>query len=100
MAMSKAIRKELGKCRELLWHLLEGKKCFFCKELLLPEGVPSYVKFGNASAPPMDMDFTIHHKDGNHQNNEPSNRALAHESCHKRFHAKDVFGNWRKAVAA
>lgn len=100
MAMSKGIRKELGKCRELLWLLLAGKKCFFCKELLLPDGVPSYVKFGNGSAPPLDvLGITEHHKDENHSNNDVTNLALCHESCHKSYHAKKVFGNWRKAMA-
>lgn len=101
MAMSKSIRKELGKMRELLWLLLADKKCFFCKEPLLADGggVPSYVKFGNASAPPLDLDITEHHKDGNHGNNKTSNLALCHESCHKSYHAKLVFAKWRKEAA-
>ena len=37
MAMSIMIRRELGKSRESLWQLLEGKKCCFCKKPLLPE---------------------------------------------------------------
>src|SRR6266699_4294802 len=100
MAMSKESRREVGKSRELLWHFLEGEKCFFCKKPFLENGVPRYVKFGNASANPMDLDCTIHHKDGDHENNKQSNRALAHQSCHRSFHAKQVFGAWRKAVAA
>lgn len=99
MAMSKAIRRELGKSRELLWQLLEGEKCFFCKKLLLPKGVPSYVKFGNGSAPPLDLDITIHHKNDNHKDNRPSNRALAHKCCHKSYHAVLVFKKWRKGMA-
>ncbi len=99
MAMSKEIRRELGKARELLWHLLEGKRCYFCKEFLLEEGVPSYVKFGNGAAPPLDLEYTIHHEDENHKNNRPANRKLAHTSCHRSHHAMLIFKKWRKEAA-
>jgi hypothetical protein len=92
MAMSRRTERELNKARELLWHLLEGKKCFFCRKGFLPD---YNVEFGNARAPIFDMDITIHHKDGDHQNNAKSNRAEAHETCHKSFHAKEVFRKWR-----
>jgi hypothetical protein len=99
MAMSKAIRKELGKGRELLWHLLEGKNCYFCKEPLLEDGVPSYVKFGNGSAPPLDLEITIHHVNESHNDNRPENRKLAHTSCHRSHHAILIFKQWRKEAA-
>jgi hypothetical protein len=94
MAMSNRIRREVGKQRELLWHFLEAEKCFFCKQLLVP---PTRVRFGNATAPPMDLDVTIHHKNGNHNDNRKLNRSMAHEKCHKSHHAKLVFRAWRAA---
>ena len=100
MAMSKSIRRELGKGRELLWQLLEDKKCFFCKKLFLPEGVPDYVKFGNGAAPPVPLDITTHHKNGNHNDNRKCNRVLAHDGCHKSFHAGLTFKAFRRRQAA
>jgi hypothetical protein len=106
MAMSARIRKELGKARELLWWFLSCKrptnKCFFCKKTVLTEEQlemlrDGWVKFGNASAPPLDLDITLHHKDGDHDNNDPDNLAPSHDSCHKSHHAKEVFEAWRAA---
>ncbi len=100
MAMAKRIRRELGKSRELLWLLLDGKKCFFCKKLLL-ESPGTKIRFGNSTAPPLDLDITLHHKDGNHANNgkfgNRKNVDLSHASCHKTFHANEVFRTWRAA---
>jgi len=92
MAMSKAIRRELGKSRELLWHFLESEKCFFCGKPLLYD---AKVDFGNATCPPIPVDITIHHKNNNHSDNRPVNRTLAHETCHKSHHAKLVFAKFR-----
>jgi hypothetical protein len=94
MAMSNRIRQELGKLRELAWHFLEGEKCFFCRKDLL--GIEDMVngasvRFGNATAPPMDLDITIHHRNGNHEDNRKRNRKLAHATCHKQHHANLVF---------
>lgn len=97
MSMSNRLRRELGKNRELLWHLLEGEKCFFCKEeFVSPEQLPA---FGNGRAFPVEVEITIHHKNGNHSDNAKPNRKLAHSNCHKVFHAKEVFSRWRKEVA-
>lgn len=96
MAMAARIRRELGKSRELLWLLLADKVCFFCHKPILADGIPDYVKFGNATAPPLDLDVTWHHKNENHSDNRPRNLALSHESCHKSHHAKLVFAKWRQ----
>jgi hypothetical protein len=101
MAMSPRIRRELGKQRELLWHFLEGQKCFFCKDPLLSledQRRTAEISFGNATAPPMDLDITIHHENGNHDDNRKSNRKPAHESCHKSWEAKRVFSALRGAA--
>lgn len=34
--------------------------------------------------------ITVHHKNGNHDDNRSSNLTLAHESCHRGYHAKQV----------
>jgi hypothetical protein len=101
MAMSKMIQKEVRKSRELLWLLLDGKKCCFCKELLLEEpGIE--IRFGNATAPAMELDITLHHDDGNHANNgsfgNRKNILLSHETCHKSHHAQEVFRAFRGVV--
>ena len=101
MAMSNATRRQQGKMRELLWHFLEGQTCFFCgKPLLSAEDVERFheIRFGNASAPPMDLNITIHHRNENHDDNRKQNRTLGHESCHKTHHAKKVFRAWRNGV--
>jgi hypothetical protein len=98
MAMSRRTEMELNKGRELLWHFLEGEKCFFCNKGFLPTDIEP--KFGNARAPIFDMDITIHHKNGNHDDNRKANRRVAHQSCHKSYHAKLVFKKWRAEVAA
>src|SRR6266446_9742157 len=94
MAMSARIRTELNKQRELLWHFLEGEKCCFCHKSIL--SVDDFlrsdgIQFGNATAPPMDLDITIHHANGNHDDNRKQNRKLSHGTCHKKHHANLVF---------
>ncbi len=39
-------------------------------------------------------DLTEHHVDGNHYNNSPENRRLAHRTCHKRHHSRDNINFW------
>lgn len=94
MSMSATSRKEMTKQRELLWHFLEGEKCCFCHKPLLSESDLERfdtIKFGNATAPPMDLDITIHHNNGNHDDNRKRNRKLSHSTCHKKHHANLVF---------
>lgn len=99
MAMSRRMRREVAKSRELLWHLLEGKKCCFCRKPLL-DSREGHIRFGNATAPPLDLNITIHHHDGNHGNNTRQNRRIGHESCHKAFEAARIFRSWRARKAA
>ena len=40
--------------------------------------------------------LTEHHKDGNHYNNDLSNRVLVHRQCHKSYHTKDNINFWRQ----
>jgi hypothetical protein len=108
MAMSARSRKEMNKLRELIWWVLStpkpSNKCFFCKKTLLTDEQlemirDGWVRFGNATAPPMDLDITLHHIDGNHENNDPKNVAPSHtNSCHKPHHAKEVFRKYREAA--
>jgi hypothetical protein len=48
--------------------------CFFCS-------LPVTVLFGRGG-----LSLHLHHIDGNHSNDDPSNWAPAHGSCHNRFH--------------
>ena len=96
MSMSRKSRKELAKARELLWHFLDGKNCCFCHLPLVEGKQVRRIRFGDATGEPLPLgDITLHHEDGNHKNNERSNRKLSHFSCHKRYHAKLVFRAWR-----
>lgn len=85
MAMRKSTRRELRKLRELVHVLLSGKRCCFCKEPILEveDGFQ-----GSGDGPQLEIKVTIHHKDGDHDNNDPRNHRLAHQSCHKRHHMK------------
>lgn len=88
MSMRKSTRQELRKSREVLRFLLRDEKCYFCKKPLIRED--SYCKDGDGQGSPIKNGHglpTIHHKDGNHDNDAPENKALAHDKCHRRFHA-------------
>jgi hypothetical protein len=103
--MRKSTRRELGKARELVWHFLEGERCFFCKEPLVEK---KDIEFGLSTAPPIPVEITIHHKceKSNRKkfqtvNQSKSNRALAHRSCHKAYDAKkNQIWKLRKSVLA
>jgi hypothetical protein len=86
--MQRSKRRELNKLRELAWFLLIEKHCCFCEQAFLYGLEANVIAFGNATAPalPVGMQISIHHVDENHENNFPGNLALAHTSCHKRFH--------------
>jgi hypothetical protein len=79
--MGKKIRiyKRSLRLREILEFLLKkyNVKCYFCgKDLLesLPKRRGDYL--------------TIHHLDGNRNNNSIENLVLAHRRCHKAYHLK------------
>lgn len=93
--MSRAMRNELNKLRELVHFLLQGAGvtpraesgallCYFCREQVADYA--DDVQHGNATGPKLDIKLTIHHVDGNHSNTTLSNEALCHTTCHKRFH--------------
>ena len=48
-------------------------KCFFCHNLLV-ESDP--------------LKITVHHMNGDHNDDDPENLALSHEKCHRGHHAK------------
>jgi hypothetical protein len=45
----------------------------------------------------LDLDITLHHNDGDHDNNNPRNLTPSHSTCHKTHHAHEVFRAWRAA---
>lgn len=78
--------KEVRKLRELVHFLLVGQACYFCGKPL-SEIAESWNNHGNGDGPKLtDRRITIHHRDGNHDNNEHSNKVLCHTSCHKSHH--------------
>lgn len=96
--MRKSTRQELRKLREMVRWAFADVVCFFCHESLLfhdPEHdddedddiVPvDCYNPGDGESSPMDLDVTLHHKDGNHSNNDRRNHAWAHRRCHKGHH--------------
>lgn len=87
MAMRPSSRRELYKLRELVHFLLVGKTCPFCLEPLSPTA-EEWDKHGDAVGPVFQDSLTVHHVDGNHGNNEHSNKVLCHTKCHKSYHRR------------
>lgn len=84
--MRRSTASELRMLREMVWHFTEGKKCPFCKKELLPGATD--LEYGERNCPPIKERLTIHHSNGNHDDNRKKNRKPAHQSCHKRYHIK------------
>lgn len=95
--MTAASRRELYKLRELVHFLMGGAGgslrnimtqqvlCVFCKKPLDEYG-KAFAAHGNSIGPKFDVQVTIHHIDGNHDNQEDENKALCHTRCHKSYH--------------
>jgi hypothetical protein len=84
--MSKRVRRELRKLRELARVLLDGKVCCFCGGPLVDN---SGFAAGNADGAPLRGLPCVHHLNGVHEDDRPENRGLAHVKCHKAHHAKE-----------
>ncbi len=97
MAMRKSTRSELNKLRELFWYFIHGKRCAICKEKFVEDDVYTLHRHGDGTGAPLSMRLTIHHKNGDHDDNERSNHGLVHATCHRRYHAnKPCTYDWRK----
>jgi len=87
--MTKSVSYEKSRLKELLWMMIQIHQpcCFFCNkpfrksEILPSRGVDQ---------------LTEHHIDGNHYNNDPSNRTLAHRTCHKRSESGKNINFWNQ----
>lgn len=96
--MRSSTKSELQQLRELVWfmfgatpadqatHLAGWKFCCFCRGPLLSR--PLTMTFGHRHHPPVNADITLHHKNENREDNDPSNLDLCHDSCHRSHHAK------------
>lgn len=76
------IYRRYARLREFALLLIEqhGVKCYFCGKPITPEDIPLRR---------VDK-LTEHHVDGNHENNDASNCVLAHRSCHRSYHLKQL----------
>ena len=79
----KSTRQELRKLREIVHDVFDGRPCFFCAAPLLTRAAANH---GDSDGPKLLDQLTLHHVDGDHQNNAPANRVWAHRFCHKRHH--------------
>lgn len=113
MAMTLKSRRELYKLREIMHFLLQGSLrtnlvtdgpfglppltlvCYFCKKPF--SYAEEFNTHGNTIGPKFAEKLSIHHLDGNHDNNERENKALCHTSCHKSHHRKEA--NTARAAA-
>lgn len=111
MAMTMTSRRELYKLREIVHFVLAGAGgskqenenptgaygafvCFFCQK---PMHDLNFITHGNSTGPKFDCAVSIHHIDGNHDNNEMLNKALCHSACHKSHHRREA--NLSRAAA-
>lgn len=99
--MRDSTRRELHKLRELMHFILNGAGvtkhalidsdpprigallCCFCKE---PLSNVEFEKHGNSIGPRFTERLSIHHVNGDHEDNSESNKALCHTKCHKSHH--------------
>ena len=80
---------EKSRLKELLWLMIEKHQahCAICHKPFTKE----------TDLPSRGSDqLTEHHKDGQHYNNDLSNRVLVHRTCHKSYHTKDNVNFWGK----
>jgi len=80
---------EKSRLKELLWLLVikYQPKCALCHETFVKSDV----------LPSRGSDkLTEHHADGNHYNDDLSNRVLVHRTCQKSYHTKDNIHFWKQ----
>lgn len=117
MSMTLSSRREFYKLRELVHFLLCGAGatrrvlkrvdgevifgsflCWFCVEPL--DAYTDFSEHGEAVGPKFTAKLTIHHVDGNHENNALLNKALCHTKCHKSHHRKEANAQRAQGVTA
>jgi hypothetical protein len=95
MAMRRSTKRELAKLREIVRFVLRDQCCVFCHKPLL-ENCGDVQTDGDGRGRPVNADLTIHHADGDHENQKRSNKRLAHQKCHKSHHAKIAWKAFHK----
>lgn len=63
--------------------------CYFCGEVV-PARWTGYIFLK------LEKKIAIHHKDGDHFNNDPDNLAMSHGGCHTSHHRKGYKNHWVK----
>lgn len=94
VSMRKSSRSELRMLRTMMTHFGVNTKCYFCKQpLLTMEEIVSEDgswHLASKTAPlPIKTKMTIHHRNGDHNDQSVRNRKPCHQKCHKRFHMKE-----------
>jgi 5-methylcytosine-specific restriction endonuclease McrA len=74
--------------REIAWFFLPITPCYFCKKPLIEEP-PFGSTFGHRRHPPIEGKVTFHHvKHDRAMNRRWTDVVLAHQSCHRKYHAE------------
>jgi len=89
MTRKTSISYEKSRLKDIVWQLLlkYHPSCHICKRLFEREDILPSRGSDN---------LTMHHKDGNHYNNDPDNWSWAHRVCHKSHHSKDNIHFWKQ----
>lgn len=93
--MRRSTRQELRKLREIVREVFEDVQCGLCKEPLLDS--ENCYNHGDGEGSPVRAGLTLHHRDGNHNNNAKKNRQWVHTRCHKSYHLAERHAARRRA---
>lgn len=80
------VKQSVNYVRHLRWvanRLFISLKCYFCLEPLLPNMLKAREWWN------LPRLITVHHVDGNHENDHPSNLGVCHVACHRRHHIQN-----------
>lgn len=94
MGMRKSTRQELRKLREIVREVFEDQLCPFCKEPMI--ATSNAYGHGDGESSPFDIEWALHHKNGDHSDNAKRNRVWSHRRCHKSFHLTERHKQNRK----
>lgn len=88
--VKKSFSSEVRLLREIAWWAIRYLRCYFCDEVFIPVKKATKLTFGHRHHKPFKLKLTLHHRDGDHDENKHDNLRWSHSTCHKRHHIKEV----------